>query len=45
METVSMSYVTTACNMRSIVAAIFGKYNLSQQGNYSFSKAKYDGPT
>lgn len=35
----------TAGGRRYIVAAIFGKYNLSQQSNYTFSKAKYNVPT
>lgn len=43
MERVLMSYGNTACSRRYVVAAIFGKYNLSQQGNYSFSKAKNNG--
>lgn len=37
--------VRTAGGRRYIVAAIFGKYNLSQQSNYTFSKAKYNVPT
>lgn len=32
--------VRPAGGRRYIVAAIFGKYHLSQQGNYSFPKAK-----